>query len=193
MTIALKIETELAAITQHLSSITVEIGDRRGGGSGVIWSSNGLIVTNSHVARSSIVNVKLEDDRTFKGTVIARDNRQDLALIQIEAKQLPTPTIANTRLLRPGEIVLAVGSPWGFIGALTTGVIHTSGSNEIAQSPIHTAIAADIRLAPGNSGGVLANVRGEAIGINTAIYLGLALAIPIERVTAFIREVIGKK
>jgi S1-C subfamily serine protease len=193
MTIARQIETELTAITQHLSSITVEIGDRRGGGSGVIWWSNGLIVTNSHVARSSIVNVKLEDDRTFKGTVIARDNQQDLALIQIEAKQLLTPTIGNTRLLRPGEIVLAVGSPWGFTGALTIGVIHATGCNEIGQSPIPTAIAADIRLAPGNSGGVLANVRGEAIGINTAIYLGLALAIPIETVTAFIGEVIGKK
>lgn len=194
-----QIETELAAIAQQLSSITVEIADHRSGGSGVIWSSEGLIVTNSHVVRGALVDVKLEEQTVIQGSVIARDRQQDLAIIKVEVKNLPTPTIGKAELLRPGEIVLAIGSPWGFSGTLTTGVIHSLGGTEaikikldgtnptsLTQSLLSSAIIADIRLAPGNSGGVLANARGEVIGINTAIFQGLALAIPARQVATFL-------
>ncbi|VEP12813.1 Trypsin-like serine protease with C-terminal PDZ domain (fragment) [Hyella patelloides LEGE 07179] len=197
-----QIETELAAISQQLRSITVEIDNHRSGGSGIIWSADGLIVTNSHVVRGSKVDVKLENERVVKGSVIARDNQQDLALIKVEAEKLPIPNIGNSQLLRPGEIVLAMGSPWGFRGALATGVIHTTEWQEanktklngtkqtsLNQTPSTSAIVADIRLAPGNSGGVLANVLGEVIGINTAIYRGLALAIPSHQIADFIKSI----
>jgi S1-C subfamily serine protease len=197
-----QIETELAAIYQQLRSITVEITNYRSGGSGVIWSADGLIVTNSHVARGALVDVKLDNGKIVKGAVIARDNQQDLAAIKIEEKQLPTPTISKDEFLRPGEIVLAMGSPWGFRGALTAGVIHATRLHEasqnkldgintisLTQTPSKAVIVADIRLAPGNSGGVLANTRGEVIGINTAIFQGLALAIPSHQVAAWLKAI----
>ncbi len=195
-----QVETELVAISKQLRSFTVEIANHRGGGSGVIWSADGLIVTNAHVVRGSKVDVKLEDKSIVTGSVIARDDRRDLAAIQINAQQLPTPTIGNSGDLRPGEIVLAMGSPWGFAGALTAGVIHATQWQEhprgqlsftdrefLQQDNSTSLIVADIRLAPGNSGGVLADARGRVIGINAAIFNGLALAIPSQQVQDFVK------
>ena len=210
-----QLETELVAIAQKLRSLTVEIANYSGGGSGVIWSADGLIITNAHVVRGSKVDVKLEDNRIVKGSVIACDRQQDLAAIHIDedtlrrsktahvnSEQLPTPIIGDSQNLRPGEIVLAMGSPWGFAGALTAGVIHATQWQEDPKSKLsmreqeswqsdnkHSLIVADIRLAPGNSGGILADARGQVIGINVAIFSGLALAIPSERVKDFVKTV----
>ena len=195
-----QLETELAAVSQHLRSITVEIANYRSGGSGVIWSSDGLIVTNSHVVGGSRVQVRLATGDVVAGTVVARDRQHDLALLKVEATNLPTPAIGKAEDLRPGELVLAMGNPWGFAGALTAGVVHSQGGQEVvnvvldgvrpmafSHSSSGSVVVADIRLAPGNSGGVLANARGEVVGINTAIFQGLALAIPSQQVTAFVR------
>jgi S1-C subfamily serine protease len=196
-----QIETELATISQQLKSITVEITNHRSGGSGVIWSADGLIVTNSHVAKEALVEVKLDNGKTVTGVVIARDKQQDLAAVKVNVESLPMPIIGRVELLRPGEIVLAMGNPWGFRGALTAGVLHATEWQEASnikpvsltqtpKLPNSTVIVADIRLAPGNSGGVLANTRGEVIGINTAIFQGLAVAIPSNRVAAWLKAVI---
>lgn len=201
-----RVETELVAISQQLRSITVEIANHRSGGSGVIWSADGLVITNSHVVEESTTKIKLNNGRVIKGSVIARDIRQDLAAIEInfdENERLFIPSIGNIQLLRPGEIVLAMGSPWGFSGALTAGVIHCTQWQKakkteldwtekiyLKQSLPASYIVADIRLAPGNSGGVLANVRGEVIGVNAAIYNGLALAIPSQQVEEFIKTIV---
>ena len=195
-----QLETELVAICQQLRSFTVEIANHRSGGSGVIWSADGLIITNSHVVRGSRVDVKLEDGKVVKGSVIACAPQQDLAAIQIDGKKLPTPTIGNSQNLRPGELVLAMGSPWGYRGALTTGVIHATQWQEndqqklswtnkksLQQDDWNSLIAADIRLAPGNSGGVLSDASGKVIGINVAIFNGLALAIPSQQVRDFVK------
>ena len=186
------VETQLTTISQHLQSITVEIVDLRGGGSGTIWEDN-LIVTNSHVVRGSEVNVRFNDGAIVKGAVVTRDRHLDLAAIEVDTQGLPNPIIGDSHSLRAGEIVLAMGSPWGFTGALATGVIHSfisPNSNEIDSRQNNCySIATDIRLAPGNSGGVLANARGEAIGINTAIYRGLALAIPSQLIVNFIKTI----
>lgn len=195
------LETQLTTISQHLKNISVEIAHPHGGGSGVIWRDN-LIVTNSHVVRGSVVNVKFEDGSTVKGRVLARDRHLDSAVIEVNAPRLPNPIIGDSHSLRSGEIVLAMGSPWGFTNALTTGVIHSWKKPTIPLIPLinltqtnpqqnndRSLIAADIRLAPGNSGGVLANARGEAIGINTAIYWGLALAIPSQLIEDFLKTI----
>ncbi len=195
-----QLDTELVAICQQLRSFTVEIANHRSGGSGVIWSADGLIITNSHVVRGSRVDVKLEDGKVVKGSVIACAPQQDLAAIQIDGKKLPTPTIGNSQNLRPGELVLAMGSPWGYRGALTTGVIHATQWQEndqqklswtnkksLQQDDWNSLIAADIRLAPGNSGGVLSDASGKVIGINLAIFNGLALAIPSQQVRDFVK------
>ncbi|MDJ0569604.1 MAG: trypsin-like peptidase domain-containing protein [Pleurocapsa sp. MO_192.B19] len=200
-----QVETELAAISQQLRSATVEISNQYSGGSGIIWSSNGLVVTNSHVVRGSKSRIKLGNGRVVEGSVIARDPQQDLAVIQMhieKGENLSTPTIGNAQLLRPGEIVLAMGSPYGFSGALTMGIIHVSVEREFEKTKLNwtqkkalnlsypnALIVADIRLAPGNSGGILANARGEVIGINVAIVSGLALAIPSQQVENFIETI----
>jgi S1-C subfamily serine protease len=197
-----QVETELVAISQQLRSLTVEIVNYRSGGSGVIWSRDGLIITNAHVVRSSQVNVRLEDNPIVKGVVIARDDQRDLAVIKINAQKLPTPIVGNSQLLRPGEMVFAMGSPWGFRGALTMGIVHATKWQTVKEKELYwsektfpilnypdSLIVADIRLAPGNSGGILANARGEVIGINMAIFNGLALAIPSQQVENFIQGI----
>ena len=200
------LETEIVAISQRLASSTVEIINQYSGGSGVIWSADGLVVTNSHVVGGSKSRLKLGNGRVTEGRVIARDPKQDLIAIQMKIEKsdrLSTPTIGNSQLLRPGEIVLAMGSPYGFTGTLTMGVIHTSVGPEFAQKTElnrtektylsfgfpASSIVADLRLAPGNSGGILANARGEVIGINVAIFSGLALAIPSQQVERFIETI----
>lgn len=196
-----QIDTELVAIARQLRSLTVEIVNYRSGGSGVIWS-NGVIVTNAHVVRGSKVKVRLEDEKVVRGLVIARDDRQDLAAIEIQAQKLPIPTIGNSQLLRVGEIVLAMGNPWGFKGALTAGIIHATGWQKTGYTEFYRSrrtnlnlaysaplIVADLRLAPGNSGGILANAKGEIIGINMAVANGLALAIPSQQVKDFVRAI----
>ena len=179
-----RLDTELVKISQQLSSLTVEIASHGGGGSGFIWSADGLIVTNAHVIKSSQVKVKLRDKTIAEGSAIARDDSKDLAAIQIQASNLPTPTIRNASV-RPGEIVLAMGSPWGFKGTLTKGIVHTTYWQADRASAV---IIADIRLAPGNSGGILADAEGRVIGINTAIYNDLALAIPMQQIQNFVQS-----
>lgn len=167
-------------LAQLLQRSTVEIrSGRRGVGSGVIWSSDGAIVTNFHVVGRASPNVRLSDGREFQAEIHRRHLGRDLALLRIEARDLPSATIGDSSRLRPGQIVVAAGNPLGVAGAITTGIIHATGERQWIQ--------ADVRLAPGNSGGMLADARGHVIGINTMIYGGLALAVPSNTAAAFAR------
>jgi len=167
-------------IAERLRRSTVQVlPDRRGGGSGVIWKSDGVIVTNAHVARKDAAEVQLWDGRRIPGRVTSRDARRDLAVLRIEVLGLDAAAVGDSSVLRPGELVMAIGSPLGFAGALSTGVAHSSGGRWIY---------ADVRLAPGNSGGPLANARGEVIGINTAIVNGLGMAVPSNAAAEFLRN-----
>ena len=115
------------AMAERLRQSTVLVrGHGPGGGSGVIWSADGLIITNAHLARGPRVTVELADGRTFAATVTARDEGRDLASLQIAATGLPAPTIGDSDMLRVGALVLAVGNPLGLNGALTTGVVHAA-------------------------------------------------------------------
>jgi serine protease Do len=167
------------------STVQITIG-RRSSGSGVIWTTGGTIVTNAHVASEDRVDVKLWDGRSYPGAVTARDLRRDLAKLQVKALDLPAVTPGDSRSLRIGELVIAVGNPLGFIGALTTGVLHALGP--IPQLGRLSWVQADVRLAPGNSGGPLADAQGRVIGINTMVAGGLALAIPSRDVAAFLEK-----
>jgi serine protease Do len=167
------------AVAQYLRERTVEVrGSEPGGGSGVIWSDDGLIVTNAHVARDGTPVIGLPDGRTLSGRLVAHDRRRDLAAIRIDAHGLPHAAAGDSSVVRPGEIVFASGNPLGVKGVVTQGVIHAASSRQWIQ--------ADVRLAPGNSGGALANACGEVIGINTMIYGGLALAAPSQAVERFL-------
>src|SRR5579871_1901532 len=110
------------------STVEVRLSNRQGGGSGVIASDAGQVVTNAHVARGDNATVRLWDGREFQAAVQSRDPRRDLAVLQIAATGLPAAVFGDSSALRVGEIVMAIGNPLGFIGALTTGVVHTLGA-----------------------------------------------------------------
>ena len=164
------------------STVLIQAGGR-GSGSGVIWSSEGMIVTNAHVVHGSKLYVQLWDGRQFNAAVTVRDPRHDLAALRISADSLPAACPADSSQLRPGELAIAIGNPLGFVGALTTGVIHAIGPLR-ALGP-QAWVQASVRLAPGNSGGPLADARGQVIGINTMVAGRLALAIPSNAVRDF--------
>jgi serine protease Do len=165
------------------STVLIHAGGR-GSGSGVIWTSDGTIVTNAHVVRGSNIRVQLWDGREFDATVTARDPRHDLAALRIGANSLPAASPTDSSHLRPGELAIAIGNPMGFVGALTTGVIHAMGP--LRGLGPQTWVQASVRLAPGNSGGPLADARGHVIGINTMVAGRLALAIPSNAVLDFL-------
>lgn len=171
-----------AAIVEPLrrSTVQVRVG-KRGFGSGVIWRSTGLIITNDHVVRGQDATVELSDGRTFTAEIKGRNSQRDLAALQIDATDLPTIAIGDSDQLRVGELVFAIGNPGGRVGATTAGIVHTIESK-------NAWIQADIRLAPGNSGGLLANAKGEVIGINTMIMNGKGLAIPSKTVEQFLKN-----
>jgi serine protease Do len=172
------------------STVQVSLPDRgsargrresAGGGSGIVCRADGLVLTNAHVARTDEAEVELWDGRRFGARVEVRDPRRDLATLRLtEAPpNLEAASLGISTGLRAGELVIAIGSPLGFAGALSTGVIH---------SVTDRWIRAAVRLAPGNSGGPLANARGEVIGINTAISDGLGLAVPVRMALEFLKH-----
>jgi serine protease Do len=167
------------------STVLVQSGGRgAGSGSGVIWSADGLVVTNAHVVLGSRVKVQLWDGRDFDAAIVSRDTCRDLAELRISAAGLPAAAAADSSKLRPGELAIAIGNPLGFVGALATGVIH--GVGPLGGLGRRTWVQADVRLAPGNSGGPLADAHGRVIGINTMVAGGLALAVPSNTVRDFL-------
>jgi serine protease Do len=181
-----QIASELAAVALELQRCTVQVrGRRMSTGSGVIWHPDGLIITNAHVAQDERSAVELSDGRVFDAIRTSIDPKRDLAALRVDATNLPAATVGNSDTLRVGELVLAVGNPQGVFGALTTGIIHEIDSTETKVR--QKWVIADVRLAPGNSGGPLANARGQVIGINTMIVGGLALAVPSNEVERFLK------
>jgi serine protease Do len=165
------------------STVLVLPGER-GNGSGVIWSADGVIVTNAHVVRASQMRVQLWDGREFDAALVSRDTSRDLAELRISAANLPAAAAADSSQVRPGELAIAIGNPLGFVGALTTGVVHAVGP--LRRFGSQPWVQADVRLAPGNSGGPLADARGRIIGINTMVAGRLALAVPSNAVANFL-------
>jgi serine protease Do len=158
----------------------------RGQGSGFIVSADGLILTNAHVVRGAKeVTVKLTDRREFQAKVLGADPKTDVAVLKIEAKNLPVVPIGNSRDLQVGEWVLAIGSPFGFENSVSAGVVSAKGRS-LPDDSFVPFIQTDVAVNPGNSGGPLFNSRGEVVGINSQIYSrtggyqGLSFAIPID-------------
>jgi serine protease Do len=172
----------IVEIAEHLRRSSVLIGDWHGGrgGSGVIWETSAnksVIITNAHVVKDQRTRVTLRDGRTSEGRVTRLDARRDLSALTIEMGGLPVATIGDSDTLRIGELVFAVGNPLGLVGALAIGIVHATGKQWIG---------ADVRLAPGNSGGMLADAEGRVVGINSMIANNLAFAIPSNAVKRFL-------
>lgn len=171
----------------HRSLVTVQTAGA-GAGAGIVWAEGGLIVTNNHVAPRDRAEVVTDDGACHAGIVVARDPAWDLAALRIEA-QPPAATIGDSSHLRVGQLVLAVGHPWGQRGTVTAGVIMSAGSGKGGPGvPLAESIRATVRLAPGNSGGPLADAAGQVIGVNTMIAGGVAIAIPSKVVTRFVED-----
>jgi serine protease Do len=157
----------------------------RGQGSGVIVEANGLIITNNHVvSKADEIRVFLSDKREFKGKLIGTDTKTDIAIVKIEATGLPTVPWADSDQLEVGEYVLAVGSPFGLTQTVTMGIVSAVGRASMGIAEYEDFIQTDAAINPGNSGGALVNVRGELVGINTAIFsqsggnMGIGFAVP---------------
>ncbi|WP_435532072.1 Do family serine endopeptidase [Roseateles amylovorans] len=159
----------------------------RGQGSGFIVSNDGIILTNAHVVQDAQeVVVKLTDRREFRAKVLGSDKSTDVAVLKIEAKNLPMVRLGATKDLRVGEWVLAIGSPFGFENSVSAGVISAKGRSLGPEESRVPFLQTDVAINPGNSGGPLFNARGEVVGINSQIYSasggyqGLSFAIPVE-------------
>ena len=155
-------------------------------GSGFIIGSDGQVITNAHVVDGADeVTVRLSDKREFKAKVLGTDKRTDIALLKIEAKDLPKVTIGDPDKLRVGEWVVAIGKPFGLENTMTAGIVSAKG-RDLPQENLVPFIQTDVAINPGNSGGPLFNMKGEVVGINSLIYsrtggyMGLAFAIPID-------------
>ncbi|MBE5032382.1 Do family serine endopeptidase [Gallalistipes aquisgranensis] len=175
--------------------------ERRSGGSGVIISPDGYIVTNNHVIENaSKLKVKLNDNRTFEAKLIGTDPTTDVALIKIEAEDLPTLAFGNSDDLRLGEWVLAIGSPFDLQSTVTAGIVSAKARNLDVipnQFRIESFIQTDAAVNPGNSGGALVDTKGELMGINTVIksptgsYTGYSFAVPssiVKKVVVDLKE-----
>ena len=177
-----------ATLAERLRRSVVAIGGRGGAGAGTVWRP-GLIVTNHHVARAGSMRVETPDGDTLDGRVVARDPRHDLAAIESPGAELPPVETRDAASLRTGELLFAVGHPWGQRGSVSAGVVlTTAGTAGEHTVPLAETVRADLRLAPGNSGGPLADARGRAVGINSMIAGGTAVAIPTEAVERFLGE-----
>lgn len=169
----------------------------RGQGSGFIVSADGLILTNAHVVRDAqVVTVKLTDRREYTATVLGSDPKTDVAVLKIDAKDLPTVTMGNSNDLKVGEWVLAIGSPYGFENSVSAGVVSAKGRS-LPEDSVVPFIQTDVAVNPGNSGGPLFNARGEVVGINSQIYSrtggyqGLSFAIPIDLVSKIKDQIVA--
>jgi serine protease Do len=187
---------ETAAAVERLRQITVQIRTHGAAiGAGILWNggaSDGtrLVITNAHVVRGDRATVELNDGTATRGRVVARDRKRDLAALQIDLDIDPWPTMAPSVIrdspLRVGELVIAIGHPGGLVGAATLGIVHAAEGTRDGRTA--RWVRADARLAPGFSGGPLADAAGRLVGVNTMIQGSLALAVPAAAVEAWLRR-----
>jgi serine protease Do len=175
------ISSALSELTHRaLQSVLIVQNTKPGAGAGILWREDGIIVTNYHVIAQGRPQVTLPDGSRLPARLLAQEPALDLAVLQVEAAGLQPACIGDSRRLRVGEIVLAIGHPWGQPGFITAGIVSALGvvGSPRSRQPVDI-IHTDARLAPGNSGGPLLNARGAVVGINTMIVGGdLGLAIP---------------
>ena len=172
---------------QRFGRRSYQVPQRQGEGSGFIVSPDGYILTNAHVvADADEVTVRMTDRREYQAKVIGVDRRSDVAVLKIDAKNLPVVKMGDPSKLRPGEWVLAIGSPFTFENSVTAGIVSATGRSMPGEDGLVPFIQTDVAVNPGNSGGPLFNLNGEVVGINSQIYsrsggyMGISFAIPID-------------
>jgi len=166
-------------------------------GSGVIADANGYIITNNHVvSKADEIRILFSDKRSFTAKVVGTDPKTDIAVIKVDAKDLPTIPWADSDKLQVGEYVLAIGNPFGLNQTVTMGIVSAVGRANVGIAEYEDFIQTDAAINPGNSGGALVNARGELVGINTAIfsqsggYMGIGFAVPSNMVRSVMEQLI---
>lgn len=182
------ISAAVTDVARKVRESVVLVFHRGGNGAGIIWRSDGRIVTNSHVVgtdgRTEIV---LADGRKYVGIVAARHPTRDLAIVKIAEEGLPAAEIGDSSTVRPGQLAIAIGHPLGFRDAVTAGVVVAAGQAATESGPrTGDYLQSDVTLAPGNSGGPLVDAWGRVIGVNSMVAGKLALAIPSQAVERFV-------
>lgn len=181
------LDAALEDVADRLRRVTVQVrAGARSAGAGVVWLRRGLIVTNAHVATGTAAEVVLPDGQALEARLLARDPRRDLAAFALPRGDHAAAIRADARGLRPGELVVAVGHPLGVAYAAALGIVHRAPNG--GRGP-GAWLQADIRLAPGNSGGPLADAGGRIVGINAMIVGGLGFAVPTHVVERFVHEI----
>ncbi len=173
---------EIIRMIERVGPSVVQVSrDRRGGGAGVVWRSDGAVLTNYHVvAGAGSIGVQLPDGRHFEAHVVNQNPALDLALLKVDADDLPAALVDDSSKLRVGELVFAVGHPWGHRNVVTAGIVSGLGQVPVPGSG-RTAqyVRSDVHVAPGNSGGPMLNAGGAVVGITAMIFGGdMAVAIP---------------
>ncbi|MCC7352648.1 MAG: trypsin-like peptidase domain-containing protein [Anaerolineae bacterium] len=189
-----QLNDEVAGLVDSARHSLVRVSNgRHGAGAGTIWHPDGLVITNAHVVGNGPVRVGLPDGRVLPARLLAQDTDHDLASLRIDANGLPTVAVGDSKSLRPGQWVSALGHPWGVVGALTTGVVIGIGAEwpEIPQGRREWVLV-NLHLRPGHSGGPLVDAHGRLVGINT-IMVGpdIGGAVPVHVVKAFLRQALG--
>lgn len=197
-------DTSLSAVVDAVRPSVVQVRPDEAGGAGVILSggSGPIVVTNAHVARANPgeqIRVKTHDRAVYPARIERMDERRDLAVLRLPSDSgthlgsLAPARLGDAQGLRPGHLVIAVGHPFGLANAVTAGVVHCVGP--LQNRMVHALgprgrswVQADIRLAPGNSGGPLCDIEGRVVGLNTMVAAGLALAIPATELRWLLQE-----
>jgi len=181
-----ELDGALAALAERVRASTVCVHDARGrgSGSGIVWPGD-LVITNAHVAGGSHAIIETREGRRVRAEVVRRDPSRDLAALRVEggALGLAPATLRSAAELRTGELVFAVGNPLGLVGAVSAGLLQGCNGRWVV---------ADVTLAPGNSGGPLADAAGRVVGVNSLIARGLALAVPSDAVAAFLGRAVAR-
>lgn len=185
----------IATVGERVLPAVVQIRNgRAGAGTGIIWRSDGVIVTNAHVVSHRQVSqqaltVRMADGREFTPRLLAIDPEADLAVLRIDAHDLPAIELGNSQQLKPGELVFAFGFPWGVAGGATSGVVIGVGT-QVGDlfSPQHEWVTASLHLRPGHSGGPMVDANGRLIGINTLMNgPDVGVAVPVDIAKRFIQ------
>jgi serine protease Do len=181
---------EASALVVTLRRSVVRVSAAYGHGAGVVWQSDGLIITNHHVVARDRAEVELADGRRLAASVVARDPQLDLAALRVPVGNLTAAPIGDATALRVGDVILAVGHPFGLLGAATLGIVSAPVRPAGQGRWRRDVLQADVALAPGNSGGPLADAAGCVVGIATMVLgPGIALAVPSHVVERFVAAI----
>ena len=192
-TIPDQINAGMDALVEKAGRGLVQVHNGRGAGAGTIWHSDGLVLTNAHVAGRGPLEVTLKGGATVPARLLASDTERDLAALAVEGGDLPVVELGESTSLRPGQWVLALGHPFGVVAAATAGVVIGAGAPSVDWLPPREDwIAVSLHLRPGYSGGPLVDAEGRLVGINTVMTgPDVGLAVPVHAVKEFLRRTLG--